>query len=464
MKTISLADAILEENSETVQAILQQGVDVNAIDEYGFTPLIESAIADNIDIAKWLFVYGANSNLPDTLGGTALHWAAENNNLKLAELLLENRADPDACNLSGQPVLLIPLLRQQHDMKFLLLRYGAHLEFAQDYLNTKLLGHIFELVGTAAIIDPKNNFVEVDFEGFFLEVSLGLIADSLAQFKNHFAGRKLRLYIQFFDVVIDAMFRASKLIKYQQYRVDIQKHQTEIQTLIEQEPLIIPIGYEGHAITLIKFGNILVKCDRREDSRLFDNIMIYKIGRPALCDTSFIQKLMYDKQSDTFINDALPGLLDLQPVTELKVHAQISGNCSWANVEACIPAVFFLLFSKRDDFSENPTQYKNLSLDFFNQWREWNKDRALQFCIQSFHQSDKIRKACKAEILAAILFQSCNGVSPIDNERAESILNAINIPDYEHLIRNYIKIYCYEDYSEEGQQFLRLLRNHGYKV
>lgn len=461
---ISLADAILEENLKAVKAVLQTGIDINDIDEYGFTPLIEAAIADNFEITQLLINYGANPNQIDTLGGTALHWAAENNNLKIAQLLLENRADPNAYNLSGQPLLVMPLLRQQNNLKKLLLHYGADLTFAQDYINTKLLGHMFELVGTANIVDPKNDFVEVDFEGFFLEISLGIIADSLAQFKNHFAGRQLRRYMNLFQIIIDVLFRAAHLIKYQQYRVNIEKHQSEIQSLIQQEPLVIPIGYEGHAITFIKFGNILVKCDRREDSRLFDNIMIYQVGRPSLLSTSFIEKLMYDKQSDEFINESLSDLLELQPVTEIKVPAQISGNCSWANVEACIPSLFFLLFSNNEDFSANITRYKNQSINFFNQWREWNKDRALQFCIQSLKEADSIRRACKAEILTAILFQCCNGVSPLDSERAETILSAINKPEYEPIIKNYVQSYCYEDYSEEGQQFLRLLRQHGYRV
>lgn len=460
----SLADAILEENIDAVKTKLQHGVDINGIDEYGFTPLIESAIADHFEIAKLLVYQGANPNQVDTLGGTALHWATENNNLNIAQLLLENRADPNAYNLTGQPLLVMPVLRQQHNLKKLLIQYGADLTFAQDFINTKLLGHIFELVGTANIIDPKNDFVEVDFEGFFLEVSLGMIADSLAQFKNHFAGRQLRRYMNLFQIIIDVLFRAAQLIKYQQYRVNIEKHQSTIRSLIEQEPLIIPIGYEGHAITLIKFGNILVKCDRREDSRLFDTIMIYQIGRPSLLTTEFIEKLMYEKQSDYFINESLSDVLELKPITELKVHAQISGNCSWANVEACIPALFFLLFSRSEDFSDNITRYKNLALNFFNQWREWNKDRTLQFCIQSFKQADHIRKACKAEILAAILFQSCGGVSPVDAERAESILNVIGTPEYEPILKNYVQSYCYEDYSEEGQRFLRLLRERGYRV
>ena len=460
---MSLADAIIEENINAVREILRYGIDVNEIDEYGFTPLIEAAIADNVEIAYLLMNQGAAVNAKDMTGGTALQWAAENNNLRLAELLLKNRANANAYNFSGQPVLVMPLLRQQADMKRLLMEHGAFLDFSQDFINTKLLGHMYELVGTADIVDPQNNFVEVDFEGFFLEVSLAIIMESLVQFKHHYAARQLRRYMHFMQVIIDALHRAALLVKYQQYRVNQKKYQSQIRALIQQEPLIIPVAYEGHAITFIKFGNILVKCDRREETRLYDNVMIYQMMKPHVLSPELVEKLIYTKLSNDFVNFDLPDLLNLQPITEIKVAAQISGNCSWANVEACIPALLFLLssqVSKVDDVTRN----KNFALQFFHQWREWNKDRSLQFCVQSFQQADPVRKACKAEILAAILFQSCNTGQPKDEERADLILSAITQPNYEHVLRNYIRSYCFEDQSDESKRFMEMLRRRGIKT
>jgi len=460
----SLADAIIEENIPLIQDIIRSGEVLNQLDEYGFTPLVEAAIANNIEIAKLLLMQGADANLPDMTGGTALHWAAENNNVKLAKLLLHYHADPNAYNFSGQPVLTMPYLRQQTELKNTLVSAGAQLAFTQDYINTKLLGHMFELVGIANIISPNNQFVEVDFEGFVLEFSLSVIADSVLQFQNHFAVRKLRRYMNLINVIIETLSRAAKLIRYQQYQVDIDQHQTEIRPLIQQEPLIIPIGYEGHAITFIKLGNLLVKCDRREDSRLYDNVVIYQINRPEVMTNEFIQKLIFSKQDWETINNSLPQWLNLQPITEIKLAAQVSGNCSWANVEACLPTLFFLLSSQNEDFEANILRYKNLALDFFKQWREWNKDRSLQFCLQSFRDGDSIRKACKAEILAAILYQSCNSGSMLDRDRAESIISVIGTQKYEYILQNYIKTYCYEDSSEEGKNFLQLLKSLGYRT
>lgn len=323
---LSLADAIIEEDMDSVRQFMRYNVDVNQMDEYGFTPLIEATIVDNIEIARFLLENGANPNQQDVTGNTALHWAAENNNLALCKLLLENRSDPSAYNLSGQSALVMPTLRQQSELKQLLIHSGSDQVFAQDYINLKLLGHMFELIGPATIIDPKNNYVEVDFEGFFLEVTLGLISDSLIQFQNHFAARKLRRYSGLTHLIVEALQRASELIKYQQYRVNLKKAMTKINPIIHQEPLIIPVGYEGHAITFIKHGDIWVKCDRREDSRLYDNIMYYRVTHPENLNDKLIKSLIYVKQNSELINDELDKILGLKPITELKVEAQFSGG------------------------------------------------------------------------------------------------------------------------------------------
>lgn len=459
---LSLADAILQEDIESVKTLLRYGEDINQVDEYGFRPIIEAAIVNNTEISKFLLNQGANANEQDVTGGTALQWAVENNNLVLSKLLLEHAANPNAYNFSGQPVLVMPLLRQQTEIKNMLLRAGADLVFAQDFINTKLLGHMFELVGNAEIVDPKNQFVDVDFEGFFLEVTMGLIADSLLQFQNHFAARKLRRYSGLAQFIVEIMQRAAQLIRYQQYQVDIKKYQPQITALLKQDPLLIPMGYEGHAITFIKRGNIWIKCDRREDSRLYDNIVFYRVRHEQRLTEEFLRYLVFEKLTGEFVNEELDKILGLEPITELKVEAQISGNCSWANVEAAIPAIFFLVLMQSSHDAQAIAYYKTLALNFFHRWRDWNKDRALHYCIQSYEEGDAIRKATKAEILAAILFQRCSIENVGDKDRIESILRVLIKSPYEYILKNYLRVYYYENHTAEGKQFSDLLKTYDY--
>lgn len=458
----TLSDAILQENTSLVTQMLRHGAVVNEMDEYGFTPLIEAAIVNHYELTQLLLQNGANPNLQDATGGTALHWAAENNNLELAQLLLAAGANPDLCNFAGQSPLVMPMLRGHKALKKLLIQGGADETFALDFINTKMLGHLFELIGTATIVDKNNQFIEVDFEGFYLEITLGLIADSLSQFQNHFAARQLRRYSGLAKFIVEVIRNAGQLIKYQQYQIDQSKYHKEIDALINHEPLLIPVGYEGHAITFIYSGNIWVKCDRREDSRMYDNIIFYQIKNPQQLTNDFFKKLLYSKHSDQYINEELNHLLGLVPITELKVDAQISGNCSWANVEAVIPIVFFLMLMQLNNDEQGIAYYKTLALNFFNRWREWSKDRLLNFCIQSYEEGDVIRKACKAEILAAILFQRCNMQHSADRARIEKILAILIGSPYEYLIKNYLRIYYYENRTEEGQRFAAMLKSFEY--
>src|SRR3990167_124388 len=461
---LTLADAILQEDVDSVQQMLRYGGDVNQIDEYGFTPLIEASIIDNIKMCELLLQHGASPNQQDVTGGTALQWAVENNNLDLCKLLLDHRANPNAYNFAGQPVLVMAILRRQKALRQLLIQAGADEVFAQDYINTKLLGHLFELIGTANIIGPTNQLVEVDFEGFILEVTLAIAAETLAQFKNHFSARKLRRYLGIAQFIVEVIGRAAQLIKHQQYRIDIRQFKNDIDRLIEQDPILIPVGYEVHAITFIKFGRVWVKCDRREDSRLYDNVMFYRIMRPENATTEFIKQLMYTKQTSEFINQELDQLLGLQPLTELKIEAQISGNCSWANVEATIPAIFFLVLMQLNSEESAAAHHKSLALNFFHRWRDCNKERALQFCIQRFKEGDVIRKASHAEILAAILFQRCDYREPADQKHIENILSVLLHSPYEYILKNYLRVYYYETQTEDGKRFAELLKEYGYKV
>ena len=461
---VTLADAILAEDLATTARLMQYGEDVNQIDEYGFTPLTEAAIVEHIPITRLLLSSGAEPNRPDVTGGTALHWAAENNNLALCELLLKHHADPNAYNLAGQSALVMPMLRRQSTIRQLLIRAGADELFAEDYINAKLLGHLFELVGTVNIVDPNHQLVEVDLEGFYLEITISLIADSLAQFQNHFQARELRRFGGISQYIVDILQRASQLIKFQQYRVDVRKHEQQIRDLLQIEPLLIPIGYEGHAITFVKYGNIWAKCDRREDSRLYDNIFFYLIENPAQPTVNFLKNLIYQKQSSDFINEDLHRILQLRPLTELKVDAQVSGNCSWANVEAAIPTLFFLVMLKLNQPHQAMGHFKSMALHFFHRWREWNKDRALHYCMRSFSEANPIRKACKAEILAAILFQRLGSDQPNDRERIHTILNLLLKSPYEYILKNYLRVYYYEGLTDEGRQFAELLKSYNFPV
>jgi hypothetical protein len=443
---MNLTEAIIKQDKKKAFEFIESGQHLNEIDIHGFTPLIEAAIVNDLDIAKKLIAHGANPTKRDLTGGTALHWAVENNNLALCELLLENGADPNAYGKSGQPILVQPLLRRQQDLKELLYRYSADLKFAQDYISIKLIGHRFELVGRVDLVDHKNTFIEVDFEGFILEFTLSVMLESLVQLKNNFAGRILRPYFDDLEDVIQAFVVACELNRYQQYQANrhIDQYMYRLEVLCQQSPcLILPVGYEGHAITFVKCGNLLAKCDRGANSLNHPSVEIFHIGKLHQFNATFLKHLLYKRQNRYFVTDGIVSLLDLKPIATLNLPSQLTGNCSWANVEAAIPALILMRWLKENQntHSHDLKHHKKKALYVYRRWLEWDKDWALHNCVENFYDATPSRKASRAAVLAAVLAQTCRYTDPEDITRANKILAVLATSEYKYVLESYLKTY-----------------------
>src|SRR5882757_1685174 len=121
---LSLTNAILVGNLTEVQRNLSEEVNLEAIDEYGFTPLIEAVIASQPKIVELLLQKQVSVDNQDVTGRTALHWAVDNQDLSICKLLLDQQANPNAYNHGGQPLLVFPLLRAQKELKSILYKHG----------------------------------------------------------------------------------------------------------------------------------------------------------------------------------------------------------------------------------------------------------------------------------------------------------------------------------------------------
>jgi len=452
----TLAQAIIYGTVDDVRRFIEQGENLNELDEYGYTPLVQTGIVNQIDKSKVILQAGADVDFSDLTGRTALHWAVDNHNVELSELLLSHGADANAYTRGSQPVLTMPYLRHHQDTKKLLYKHGASLDFAQDFVNAKLLGHRFELEGRVDIVNHENLFIEVDLEGFFLEFSLALVSSSLRDYKANFTGKHLRPYFNKLDTIITALDTAAELMVYQHYLTDKAQYQQRIDQLLDQFPLLIPTAYAGHAISLINFGNVFIRCDRGAYGRDHGSVIIYQVDNPSYINKDFVKNIIYKRQHKDFIDHGMQKLLKLKPIDELPLSTQISGNCSWANVEAVVPAMMYLLLLREG--AGEPSDCKQQAMQVYEDWLAWDKQRALSFAIQKLDRVNPARKASACALLAAIMFQTYDFDNEDDRLSAEVIINKLRDSDYIKIFKAYKAVFQFvkdDPLYANWQRFMR---------
>ncbi len=462
----TIADAIIKGTSHDVVEAARANEHLNFIDEYGYTPLVETCIMDDIEKAKAILSCKPDVNFPDLVGQTALHWAVDNHNIELCELLLKNGADVNAYSIAGMPVLVRPLLRHQGDLKNLLIKHGASLTFAYDFINSKMLGHRFELTGYVDIVNAKKKFVEISLEGFILEFTLDALRHSLHDFRYNFAARQWEKEFVKLRTVMGTLSRACTLVRLQHYNVDHRKHMDKITPMVEDDPLIIPVAQEGHAMTLIRAGNLLAICDRatyeyQEKSKheTENKVKIYYMNKPWKLTPQYVSELIYVRQTMQVFHKALHANLGLQEIATMPLHAQVAGNCSWANIEACIPTLFYMLCMNDPSKSgERLEKDKVEAMSLFHDWEKWDQDRTLDYFIHHFHNADKQRRAAIAEILCSVLFESCSADNPDDRARIEKIVPIIKTKELDYIPNSYIKAYSLDQQTNAGENFQKMLR------
>ncbi len=460
---MSLAETIIYASDDEAAAVLS-GADINEKDEYGLRPLIQAVICKKIKTLQALLAAGADIEQADFINRTALQWAADRGEMEFCNILLSSGANPNHYSADGQPILVNPILRQQLELVELFMRYKANYQFAQDYISAKLLGHRFELTGEADIVSPDGRFIPLSFEGFNLEFSTGLIRRSLYNFIHSIPGQKYAAYIGKLQQVLQALKNAVHLTEFVKHK-DKKPFAKVINDILDNELLLLPAAYEGHAITFIKYGDLWAKCDRGVGV-IANTVVVSTMGNPYLANKELYQKILYEHKDAEFVGAGIAKTLVLKTLTTLPTRHQISGNCSWANVETSVPTMLFVLgYNPRIHTSLRAlAELQKEVYQFYKAWVDWDQDSALDEAIEDFAAADHVRRLSKAIILGGILVQRCNPKYSAHITRAKKILSILTQPEYSFILENYCKVFCRRKSGVAGMRVQRLFKECGLNI
>ena len=122
----SLVDAVKSGNTAAARALLAKQADVNVAEADGTTALHWAAELDDLQMAEALLKAGAKAQVANRHGVTPLHLAATNGNAAMIEQLLAAGADPNAALPEGETVLMTAARTGNPDAVKALVARGAN--------------------------------------------------------------------------------------------------------------------------------------------------------------------------------------------------------------------------------------------------------------------------------------------------------------------------------------------------
>lgn len=105
-REVSLVEAVKSGNTAAARALLAKKADVNVAEADGTTALHWAAELDDLQMAEALLEAGAKAQVANRHGVTPLHLAATNGNAAMIEQLLAAGAEPNAALPEGETVLM----------------------------------------------------------------------------------------------------------------------------------------------------------------------------------------------------------------------------------------------------------------------------------------------------------------------------------------------------------------------
>ena len=101
-----MVEQVASGNVGVVTRMVADGADVNLVDKTGWTALIWLALEGQCKPARILLEHGADANIKDEVGSTALSWAAYKGHVNFVRLLLEYGARIDERDNFGRTALM----------------------------------------------------------------------------------------------------------------------------------------------------------------------------------------------------------------------------------------------------------------------------------------------------------------------------------------------------------------------
>ena len=129
----SLIDAVKQQDISATRAHIAAHADINAAEADGFTAIHWAAQRNNLELLNLLIAAGANVKASSRYHITPLYLACNNGSAAMVERLLTAGADPNEVSLEGQTALMTAAASGNPEVVRLLLKRGAEANAAESF-------------------------------------------------------------------------------------------------------------------------------------------------------------------------------------------------------------------------------------------------------------------------------------------------------------------------------------------
>jgi len=124
---------------KAIRTLIAAGVNIEAADQNGNTPLMQAAVGGHVEIVRMLIAANADVNAVDQGAQTALYCAIQAGSIEVLQMLLEKNANVNVANQVGTTPLMFALLSRHVGAMQVLLSANADVNAVDQQGNTVLM-------------------------------------------------------------------------------------------------------------------------------------------------------------------------------------------------------------------------------------------------------------------------------------------------------------------------------------
>jgi hypothetical protein len=366
--TTALHEAVRLDSTHFINQLVNLGANVNVQDSEGFTPLNHALSFEKYSFAEILLkVPGIDVNIPAANGATPIWYAFEYGNAALLNKIMNHS--------SFDPTFTQMLLKEYNLLElsgYLVSQgKGGDVTLVNAYSESKLFGLKFDLGGCM----PLDNFLKHEYEcfsfdGYYRNKGAIVLADSYNQFySNVIENSEIPSWAgQAFISVKEAVDFSASIFDPAAYYEKMKRG----------ELLIIPSGWEEHAITFVINKDTLYRCNRGDESDGIHGIEEFKITKLSNFNVELIEQMLNWQGESHYLQYDLIDILGLEKIGMVENPAQAAGNCVWTSLETSVEAAFISTFKELG--IDNNTAHQ-LAKQSFIEWEEFDLTYTLKKVI-----------------------------------------------------------------------------------